>query len=73
MNEFSPFVNRRHVPSEDISLDKDHEKTSFMSYRTLFEVSGINDSNSGLQITHDMYIMGYFMLLFDLPPDKGTS
>jgi len=27
----------------------------------------------GLQITHDMYIAGYFMLLFDLTPDLSAS
>jgi hypothetical protein len=44
-----------------------------MAYRTLFEASGIHHSNSGLQITHDMYIAGYFMLLFDFTPDRGAS
>jgi hypothetical protein len=33
----------------------------------------MHHSNSGLQITHDMYIAGYFMLLFDLTPDRGAS
>jgi len=51
----------------------DHEKTSVMVYRTLFEGSGIHHSNSGLQITHDMYINCYFMLLFDLTPDRAAS
>jgi len=44
-----------------------------MAYNTLFEGSGIHHSNSGLQITHDMYINGYFMLLFDLTPDLAAS
>ena len=51
----------------------DHEKTSVMGYRTLFEGSGIDHSNSELQITHDMYINGYFILLFDLTPDRSAS
>jgi len=50
-----------------------HEKTSVIVYRTLFQVSGIHHSNSGLQINHDMYISGYFMLLFDLTPDRAAS
>ena len=54
-------------------MGMDHEKTYVMVYRTLFEGSGIHHSNSGLQITHDMYINGYFMLLFDLTPDRGAS
>jgi hypothetical protein len=48
-------------------------KKSVMGYRTLFEGSGIHHSNSGLQITHNMYIAGYFMLLFDLTPDHAAS
>ena len=50
-----------------------HENTSVIGYRTLFEVSGIHHSNSGLQITHDMYINDCFMLLFDLTPDRAAS
>ena len=51
----------------------DHEKTSVMGYRTLFKASGIHHSNTGLQITHDMYINSFFMLLFNLTPDRGAS
>jgi len=50
----------------------DHEKMSVMWYRTLFERSGIHHSNSDLQITHDIYIKGDFMLLFDLKPNGGA-
>jgi len=70
---FALNVNGKQVPTEGLSLGMDHEKTSFMGYRTLFEVSGIHHSNSGHQITHDMYINGYFMLLFDLTPDRAAS
>jgi len=51
----------------------DHEKTSVVGYWTLIKVSGIRHSNTGLQITQDMYINGYFMLLLDLTPDRGSS
>jgi hypothetical protein len=44
-----------------------------MGYGTLFEASSIHHSNAGLQITHDMYIAGYFMLLFDFIADSGAS
>jgi hypothetical protein len=66
-------VNGRRVPSEGLSLDMDHEKTSVLGYRTLFEGSGIHHSNTGLQMTHDMYINGFFMLLFELIPDHAAS
>ena len=34
-----------------------------MGYRTLFEGSGIHQSNTHLQITHNMYINRYFSLI----------
>ena len=42
-------------------------------YDTLFEGSGILHSKAGLQLTHDMFIAGAFMLLFDLKPDHAAS
>jgi hypothetical protein len=66
------YVNGKQIPNEGLSLGMDHEKTSVMGYRTLFEGSGIHHSNSGLHITH-MYIAGYFMLLFELTPDRAAS
>ena len=69
-SEFSLYVKGRLVPSERLSLDMDHAKTSVMCYRTLFGGSGIHHSNTGLQITH-MYINGFFMLLFDLTHDHA--
>ena len=66
-------MNAKQVPNEGLSLGIDHEKTFVMGYRTLFEVSGIHHSKSGLQITHDMYFDGYFIFLFDLIPDRSAS
>ena len=73
LSSFALKVNSRQVPTEGLSLGMDHEKKSVMGYRKLFEVSGIHQSNSGHQITHDMFIRGYFMLLFDLTPDRAAS
>jgi hypothetical protein len=47
--------------------------TSVIAYRTLFGGSGVHHSNAGLQITYDMYIAGYLILLFDLTPDRAAS
>jgi len=49
------------------------EKTSVSAYNTLFEGSGISHSNAGLQLTHDMFVAGYFMLLLDLTHDRAAS
>jgi len=73
ISDFSLFVDGKQYPNEGLSLSMDHERNSVMSYRTLFEGSGIHHSNAGHQITHDMFVNGYFMLLFDLTPDQGTS
>jgi len=70
---FALNVNGKQIPTEGLSLGLNHEKTSVMGNRTLFEDSGIHHSNSGLQITHDMYINGYFMLLFDLTLNGAAS
>jgi hypothetical protein len=67
------FVNGRQVPSETLTIDSGHEKTTTLAYKTLFEGSGIHHAISGLQITYDMYINWYFMLLFDLTPDLTES
>jgi len=49
-----------------------HEKTSVLGYKTLFEGFGIHHSDTELQITHDLFIKGYFMLVFDLIPDRAA-
>ena len=67
------YVNGRQIPSESLSMNMGHEKTFVKGYTTLFEGSGIHHWNSGLQITHDMYINGFFMILYDLTPDLAAS
>jgi len=42
---FAQHVNGRQIPAKGLSLGMDHEKTSVMSYRTLFEGSGKHHSN----------------------------
>ena len=73
LRTFVMYVNCRQIPSESLSIDPGDEKTSVMGYKTLFEGSCIHHSNSGLKITHDMYINGYFMFVFDLTPDLAAS
>jgi len=51
----------------------EQKETSVMDYRNLFERLGIHHSNSGLQMTHAMYINGYFMLIFYFTPDRVAS
>ena len=64
LSSFALNVNGKQTPPGGLHLGMDHEKTTVMGYRTLFDASGIHHSNVGLEITHDMYINGYLMLLF---------
>ena len=73
MDYFSLYVNGKQIPSGGLHLNTDKEKTSVMAYRTLFEESGIRHSNAGLQISHAMYVNGYFMVHYGLTPDHGAS
>ena len=73
LSHFTLFYNGRPIPSEGLPMNMGHEKTSVLAYNTLFEGSGIRHSNAGLQVTHDMFKAGYFMLLFDLTPDRAAS
>jgi hypothetical protein len=70
---FNLIVIGRQIPTETLIIDPSHEKTTTLAYKTLFEGTGIHHSNAGLQITHDMHINGYFMLLYDLRTDQASS
>ena len=50
-----------------------HQKTSIVAYNTLFGGSGIRYSIAELQVTHHMFIAGYFMVLFDLTLVRAAS
>ncbi len=73
MDSFLLYVNGKQIPSGGLHLNTDNEKGFVMACRTLFEGTGIRHSNVGLQISHDMYVNGNSMLLFDLTPDHGAS
>lgn len=70
---FMMYVNGKQIPFEGLTMDTGHEKTTVLGYRTLFEGPDIHHSNTGLQITHDIFITGYFVLLFDVTPDQSPS
>jgi len=55
LRSFTLNVNGKHIHAKGLILNTDHEKTSVMAYRTLYETSGVHHSNSGLQITHYIY------------------
>ena len=66
-------MNGKRGPIEVLTLDKDHENTSVMGHRTLFEGSGIHQSYTGIHETHEMYIKVYFMLLIDHTSEQGAT
>jgi hypothetical protein len=67
------IVNGKQIPTESLTVDPSHEKTTTLAYKTLYESFDIHHSNSELQIIHDMYINGHFKFLFDLPPNLAAS
>jgi len=73
LTSFTMYVNGRQIPSESISLNMSREKRSVKGYATLFEGTGLHHSKSGLQITHNMYINGFFVIVYDLTPDLAAS
>jgi hypothetical protein len=73
MNYFSLFVNGKQYPIKVISMDTSSQKTSVMAHNPLFDATGIHHSDTGLQIRPDMFLNGYFMLLFDLSLDRSAS
>ena len=50
-----------------------HVKTSVLAYNNLFEGLGTLHSNAGLEVTHRMFIAGYFMLFFVLTSYRVAS
>jgi len=70
LSYFALNVNGKQIPTEGLALNMVHEKTSVMVYRTLLNASGIHHSNSGLHITHDIYI--YINVYFMSHPDSGN-
>jgi hypothetical protein len=72
MNYFSLFVNGKQYPIEGLSMNTSCQKTSVMAYNTLFDATRIHHSDTGLQIRPDIFLNGYFMLLFDLSPDRSA-
>ena len=73
LSHFTLFYSGKPNPCEGLSMNMGHDKTSVLAYNTLFGGSGIRHSNAGLQFTHDIFIAGYEMLLFDLTPDRAAS
>jgi hypothetical protein len=66
------YVNGKKIPSEGLFTNFGHAKTKVTAYRTIFKGCDIHHSNTGHQITHNMYINEYFMLLVDVTPDQAA-
>jgi len=73
LTNFTMYVNGRQIPSKRLSLNMRDEKTSVEGHAKRFEGIGIHHSNSGLQITHDMYTNGFSRIVYDLRPDLAAS
>jgi len=66
-------VNGKPFPNNGLTVDMSSDKTSVMAYRGIFQAAGIHHANSGLELTHDMFISGYTIFPFDLTPDRSAT
>jgi hypothetical protein len=71
LNYFSLFVNGKQFPNGGLSLDMGHEKTSVMGTATCLRDRSSTTRTQAYK-TH-LFISGYFMLLFNLTPDRAAS
>ena len=75
-NDLSYFVlnvKGTQIHPDGLHLCMNHENTSIVGYRTLFDASGFHHSNPGLQTTLDIYIYGIIVLFFHFTSDRGAS
>ena len=73
LSTFVMYVNCKQISSEGLNIDTGHEKHLLWHTILFLKALAFTIRTRGLQITHDMYIKGYFMLLFDLTPDLAAS
>ena len=73
LGNWTLFYNGSPISSEELPLDLGHENTSVLDYNNLFNGSGKRHSIAGLQVTRRIFIVGHFMLQFDLTPGRAAS
>jgi hypothetical protein len=73
MTEFVLYVNGVQYPAEPLKMNCSTPFGATKAYETLFSSTGIHDGDRGHMITPEMFTNGYFILGFDLTPDREAD
>lgn len=72
LNFFQLYVDAQQIPAK--ALQPDFKNNLFISaYKTLYEGTGINSQDIGMEISREDYPHGNFLMVFDLTPDQSAS
>lgn len=67
------YVNGVQYPAEALTMDCSSPFGATRAYETLFSSTGIHHDDRGHMITMDMFTKGFFILGFDLTPDREAD
>jgi hypothetical protein len=67
------YVNGIQHPSESLTMDCSTPFGATRAYETLFSSTDINHDDRGHMITLEMFTKGYYILGFDLSPDREAD
>ena len=67
------YVNGVQYPSESLTMDCSSAFGVTRAYETLFSSTGIHHDDRGHMITMEMFTKGFFILGFDLTPDREAD
>jgi hypothetical protein len=67
------YVNGVQHPSEPLTMDCSSLFGATRAYETLFSSTGIHHDDMGHMITLDMFTKGFYILGFDLTPDREAD
>jgi hypothetical protein len=70
ITSFVLYVNGVQHPSEPLTMDCSTPFGATRAYETLFSSTGIHHDDRGHMITLDMFTKGFYILGFDLTPDR---
>jgi hypothetical protein len=73
MTNFVLYVNGVSHPSQPLTMDCSSTMRVTRAYDTLFSSTGIHYGDRGHMITPEMFTKGYFILGFDLTPDREAD
>ena len=67
------YVNGVQHPSEPLTMDCSSPFGATRAYKTLFSSTGIHHDDRAHMITLEMFTMGFYVLGFDLTPDRKAD